>query len=380
MNFYLSNEHRKYMGLKLVMPNYDLVKIKKNEFEEFYLFFNENKIVKLISYHISNNYIQMTERDVNYETAENRSIVLPKTARGNKRKLISSVIESFNGEGNYFAISKNLKSENGHAIIGNYTTQRTFFEDSYIKECTSLKDIEKWCNNYVSECTEKDLIEVQEFSNAKRQHVKYKEGDYFRVKLGRGIYTYGRILLDIYKGVKNKSLNYWNIFMGRALVVEVFHILTDRKDISIEELKKLKTFPSQHIMDNNLYYGDYEIIGNETLPNNVLYPIMYGRSISNIDPDKIIFQCGKIHIEIPYEKDKLYGNFLNSGIGFSINQDKKLIEQCIKEKSNNPYWEKYKYYNEKDLRSPKNREVLIKILKEFKLDNLMELMQHNYSL
>lgn len=85
MNFYLSNEHRKYMGLKLVMPNYDLVKIKKNEFEEFYLFFNENKIVKLISYNISNNYIQMVERDVNYETAENRSIVLPKTARGSKK-------------------------------------------------------------------------------------------------------------------------------------------------------------------------------------------------------------------------------------------------------------------------------------------------------
>ena len=53
----------------------------------------------------------------------------------------------------------------------------------------------------------KDLLEVQEFSKEKRKHIKYREGDYFRVKLGRDKYTYGRILLDVYKGVKNKTLN-----------------------------------------------------------------------------------------------------------------------------------------------------------------------------
>ena len=44
MNFYLSNEHRKYMGLKPLKSNYDLVKIKKGKFEEYYLFFNGSKI------------------------------------------------------------------------------------------------------------------------------------------------------------------------------------------------------------------------------------------------------------------------------------------------------------------------------------------------
>ena len=218
----------------------------------------------------------------------------------------------------------------------------------------------------------KDLLEVQEFSKEKRKHIKYREGDYFRVKLGRDKYTYGRILLDVYKGVKNKTLNYWYIFMGKVLIVEIFHILTKRKDVSVEELKGLKTFPSQHIMNSNFYYGDYEIIGHDQLPENIAYPIMYGRSISGIQSNEILFQCGKIHIETQYKKEKHFGDFLNNSIGFTIREDERLIEKCLKEKSNKPYWEEYKCHTE-DLRNPKNKETMIKVLKEFNLDNLIKL-------
>lgn len=376
MNFYLTNEHRKYMGLKPIKDNYDLLKIKKGEFQEFYLFFDENKIVKLIEYFISSQCINMHERDVNYETAKERTIILPKTSRGKERKLTGSVVESLDGEGNYFAIQKTFSNEYGRAIIGNYTTQKTFYEDVYIVDCNSLGDIENWCNKFVSESTEHDLKEVQKFALEKRRHCSFKEGDYFRVKLGRNQYTYGRILMDVYKGIKNKTLNYWNAVMGRPLIVEIFHILTTRKDVTIEELKELKTFPSQHIMDNCFYYGEYEIIGNGKLPDCISYPIMYGKSISAIEPNKIIFQCGPIHFEKEYEKNKYYGQFLNNGIGFNINEDERLIEKCIKEKSNKPYWEKYQYYYSKvDLRSPTNRDVLVKVLSEYGLIDLIKIYE-----
>lgn len=100
---------------------------------------------------------------------------------------------------------------------------------------------------------------------------------------------------------------------------------------------------------------------------------MYGRSISALDLDKIIFQCGKIHKEIPYNQNKIYGNFSNKGIGYNINIDEKAIAKCIKENSNTPYWNTYKYISETDLRSPQNKEILIKILKELKLDDLIKL-------
>lgn len=59
MYFYLNNEHRKYMGLKLLNDNYDLVKIKKNDNEEFYLFFDQDTIVKIIHYYISSGFLSM---------------------------------------------------------------------------------------------------------------------------------------------------------------------------------------------------------------------------------------------------------------------------------------------------------------------------------
>ena len=120
-------------------------------------------------------------------------------------------------------------------------------------------------------------------------------------------------------------------------------------------------------MDNKFYYGDYDIIGNDKIPDYIAYPIMYGKTTSKNDLDIIVFQCGKMHIEIPYERERFYGSFINNTIGFYIDEDEKLIEQCLKEKSNKPYWEKYQNRNEVDLRHPSNRSLLTKILKEFKL-------------
>lgn len=373
MNFYLTNEHRKYMGLKPIKDNYELKIIKKNEYQEYYLFFDNNKIVKLIEYIISEYEIYMRESDVNYETDDNKSVVLPKTERGSKRKLTGPVIDTFNGEGNYFCIQKRKENKYGIAWIGNYTTQKTFYKDEYIENINSLSDIENWCKKYVSESSEQDLIDVQKFANEKRKHCSFKEGDYFRVKIGRCKYTYGRILMDIYKREKNKTLDYWDVLMCRPLIIEVFHILTSRKDVSIDELKNLKTFPSQHIADNCFYYGEYEIIGNEKLPEELNYPILYGRSICSSNRDIVHFQCGYIHIEKEYNKNKFFGDYLNNGIGFEINQDERTIEKCIKENSNKPFWDHYPHYSKQDLRSPENRDKLIAILSEYNLENLLSI-------
>ena len=375
MNFYLTNEHRRYMGLKPIKENYELLILKNDCFQEFYLFFDGINLVKLIEYSINDEYISMYERDVFYQTNNEKTLILPKTNRGKVRKLTGSVVESLKGEDNYFTIQKRFSDKYGRAIIGNYTNQRTFYEDVYIENCNSLKDIEDWCNKFVSESSEQDLDEVLKFSSEKRKHCSFKEGDYFRVKLGRNQYTYGRILLDVYKGMKNKTLNYWNIVMGKPLIIEIFHILTTRKDVSINELMNLKTFPSQHIMDNCFYYGEYEIIGNGKLPNCISYPIMYGRGISSNDSNKIIFQCGKIHLEKEYNKNQYYGQYLNNGVGFNINLDEKLIERCIKEKSNKQYWKKYEYYNKIDLRSPLNHGILTKILNEYGLKELISIYE-----
>ncbi len=113
---------------------------------------------------------------------------------------------------------------------------------------------------------------------------------------------------------------------------------------------------------------------------------MYGRSRSGINRNVIVFQCGKIHREIDYEEDIMIfkdghfllgkeGCFLNSGIGFNINVNETILKKCIQEKSDKSYWENY--YDEGDLRSPKNREYLKKVLKQFDLEDLLEIYNNS---
>lgn len=375
MNFYLDNNHRKYMGLNELKDFYDLKTIQKRS-QCYYIFFDDSKIVKLIHYVIHDDLIYMHEYDVDYNTSDDRSIVLPKTSRGKPRKLNWSTLSSLTGYGNYFFFYKE-KNEIGRVTIGNYTNQRTYYETDIIDDISSIYDVKKWCDDFVSSSTDSDLEEVQQIKNAKIKHIKYKEGDYFRVKFGRNLYGYGRILLDITKAQEN-GFKYWDALMGKPLVIEMFYILTKRRDVTVKELENLKTFPAQHILNSNLYYGDYEIIGNGKLPENPRYPVMYGKSISGTNPNKIMFQCGKIYREIDYTKDKLIKkddpniitNFKNNSIGFNVDINEEIIKKCISENSEKSYWENSRYYRKNDLRHPKNKEYLYKVLKQFDLEYL----------
>ncbi len=380
MNFF-NNNYRKYLGLKPVKETYSCKEyIKNRDNTHYFVYYDKNKMVKILEYRINEYEVYIHEMDIEYETIESNSIILPKTDKGHQRKITCSVLDTLNGIGTYFIIYKSGWDNKYHFNVGNYTTQKFYYEGIIEEEIKNEKHIKKILDKYVEDTNEKDLKEIETFSNEKRKNIKYKEGDYFRVKFGRHKYCYGRILMDVSKR-KQQGMKYWDIFMGKPIIVEMFHILTEREDMKIADLKNLPTFPAEHIMDNRLLYGDYVIIGNEKLENKVKYPIMYGRSISAKDPNKIIFQCGTIHKEIELTKDfiknneNLLYNFRNNGIRFDIILNEKLIEKCIKSDSNEPYWE-INRNSEVDIRSPKNKKILKNILKYFHLDELFDLY-HN---
>ena len=376
MNWFLNNTHRKYMGLNELKDTYELVIYKGRYNEKFYIFFEKNKIKKVINYLKSDDILAYREYDIDYMVTEDKQFVYSKKDCNKKKKLNITTIRSFNGEGNYFYIYYYKKNNNGHAIIGNFTSQKTFYKDDEVKDIYKIKDFEKWCDKFVNDSTDQDLEDVQNFAKEERKNIKYKEGDYFRVKFGRNLYGYGRILMDIYKRRKH-GLKYWDILIGRPLIIEMFHILTEDSNVSVENLKKLKTFPSQHIFDNKFYYGDYEIIGNDKLPTIIKYPILYGRNISTVNPNKIIFQCGEIYREIEYKTDDyiVKEDFKNNSIGFYVNIKPKTIMKCIEQGSNNGYWEDYPYIANEDLRSPQNRNYLKKILQQFNLQYLFDILK-----
>ncbi|ATV65788.1 hypothetical protein CTM86_03855 [Fusobacterium pseudoperiodonticum] len=365
--FELTNEQRKYLGLIPVEEHWELVKFDNG----IYYYFEDDTIKKEIK--VSKNYYH--EAELNEKTAENRTMILPKTKRGKIKKFNYTATQSFSPFGTYFTFSTN------GVIIANYTTQRTYYSEIFSeKEKISLDNLKKWLDKWMKETTEEDLEEIEEFKNAKRKHCKFNEGDFFAFKISRREWCFGRILLDVSKlrkdenFKKNKNYGLANL-MGKPLIIKVYHKISDNKNIDLKELSKYSALPSQAIMDNIFYYGEAIILGNLPLkPEENDMFISVSESISGIDKNIAYLQYGLIYREIPlsdYEKlikDLKIGpqTLRREGIGFGIYTYK--LKECIESKSNSPFWEKYKKHNVPDLKNPDHIELKRKIFKAFGLD------------
>ena len=365
--FELTNEQRKYLGLIPVEEHWELVKFDNG----IYYYFEDDTIKKEIK--VSKNYYH--EAELNEKTAENRTMILPKTKRGKIKKFNYTATQSFSPFGTYFTFSTD------GVIIANYTTQRTYYSEIFSeKEKISLDNLKKWLDKWMKETTEEDLEEIEEFKNAKRKHCKFNEGDFFAFKISRREWCFGRILLDVSKlrkdenFEKNKNYGLANL-MGKPLIIKVYHKISDNKNIDLKELSKCLALPSQAIMDNIFYYGEAIILGNLPLkPEENDMFISVSESISGIDKNIAYLQYGLIYREIPlsdYEKLikelKIGAQTLRrEGIGFVIDTYK--LKECIEAKSNSPFWEKYKKRNVPDLKNPDHIELKRKIFKAFGLD------------
>ena len=365
--FELTNEQRKYLGIIPVEEHWELVKFDNG----IYYYFEDDTIKKKIS--VSENHY--SEAELNEKTAENRTMILPKTKRGKIKKFNYTAIQSFSPFGTYFTFSTD------GVIIANYTSQRTYYSEIFSeKEKISLDDLKKWLDKWMKETTEEDLEEIEEFKNAKRKHCKFNEGDFFAFKISRREWCFGRILMDVSKLRKDenfeKNKNYGLAhLMGKPLIIKVYHKISDNKNIDLKELSKCLALPSQAIMDNIFYYGEAIILGNLPLkPEENDMFISVSESISGIDKNIAYLQYGLIYREIPlsdYEKLikelKIGAQTLRrEGIGFVIDTYK--LKECIEAKSNSPFWEKYKKRNVPDLKNPDHIELKRKIFKAFGLD------------
>ena len=365
--FELTNEQRKYLGLIPVEEHWELVKFDNG----IYYYFEDDIIRKEIK--VSKNYYH--EAELNEKTAENRTMILPKTKRGKIKKFNYTATQSFSPFGTYFTFSTD------GVIIANYTSQRTYYSEIFSeKEKISLDDLKKWLDKWMKETTEEDLEEIEEFKNAKRKHCKFNEGDFFAFKISRREWCFGRILMDVSKLRKDenfkKNKNYGLAhLMGKPLIIKVYHKISDNKNIDLKELSECPALPSQPIMDNIFYYGEAVILGNLPLkPEENDMFISVSESISGIDKNIAYLQYGLIYREIPlsdYEKlikDLKIGaqTLRREGIGFVIDTYK--LKECIEAKSNSPFWEKYKKHNVPDLKNPDHIELKRKIFKAFGLD------------
>ena len=360
MIFELSNEERKYFGLNEVKENW----IRKELTKNYIIYIEENKLVKRIQSEKDCYY----ESDVLYNLSENHKFILPKTKRGKSEKLTESSV-------------RNLKNGvylfwwNNKVILANGKCEQSYYESDIAGfNISTLDDFKDWIKKWIKTTPEEELKEIAIFKNKELKRYKYQEGDYFRLKLDKNLYGYGRIIMDIDKRQKEGE-DYWDIFMGKPIIIELFHIITEEKQVPITKLENIKTFPSQIILNNVILYGEYEIIGHKELLENIDYPIHYGRGIKPEDKDTIHFQYGNIHKRIFLKKEYLITNnngkdYKNNSISYTIDNNINIMRECIKKNSNDFYWTQKKYTIKEDLRNPENSKDLHDILEQFNLLDL----------
>lgn len=358
--FELTNEQRRCFALPLVENTWKKIRLEPSKYDMYdtFMFCDGDNVKKIIlagenSYH---------EYGVNETLSSDGKLLMPKTAKGKPTPLTAAKITKRTPIGMSFFYGRKYLS------ISNNTTIQHYFDTCYSGiKLNSLEDVKKFIEKWCADTGENEQKDIDEFAARKLIHHKYREGDFFRYRINRELWGYGRILLD-FNRMRKENIPYWHIFMGKPLCVAVYHIAVPDKNISPEQLVSLPMLPSQMIMDDIFYYGECEIIGNKSLTlSEEDYPIHYGRSISWGD-QRIMYQCGRTYLTLENEKP-LYSDFHNNGIGWGLEVKLPVLMECIESRSNLPYWNYMNLNNaEKDLRNPKYHKELSEIKRQFNLE------------
>ena len=363
--FELTNEQRMCFALPPVEPHWKRVEVKPSPYDLFYMYayLDGQKVVKVIGVFDDAKHEKYFEYSVNETLSEDGTKLLPKTAKGKPQNFTTSNLEKRT------PVGLALSYERGYISITNHTSDKSYYRSCYEgAEIKNFGDFEKWVDDWCKNTGEKELLEIQRFAAEERKHQKYKEGDFFRYRINRRFWGYGRILLDFAK-MRKDGVRFWDIFMGKPLCVAVYHIATEDASVTPEMLRGKRMLPSQMIMDNIFYYGECEIIGNMPLAEEEKdYPIHYGESISHGEQNIIKYQCGRTYISLEDAKEVCEG-FRNGGIGWDLHVKLPVLLKCIAEGTNMPYWNQPNFYSvREDLRNPKYGRELALVRKQMGFD------------
>lgn len=320
----LTNDQRKYFGLDPIAPTWERVILQGDRHRPDTILYFDGDVIK--------RQIISTEKEYKElhfdEATRHREVLLPKTARGKEQKLNASNFEKRTPIGIYLSVS-----DYGELIIASNDTQMTFYDSLWENDIVKGSKIPDLIADFINTSPDNHFEAIASFKQQKRQHHKFKKGDYFRFKLSRTAYGFGRILLDIDKLRKSKLLPpehklFW--VMGKPVLVQLFAYASPTKEVDLELLKAQTVLPSSVMMDNAFFYGEYEVFAHDSIADELYdFPMsLYQTATTPYETeDTITLQWGLLQLEMPTEefnhqasatlKQTLSANsFVNNSIGF----------------------------------------------------------------
>ena len=191
--FELTNEQRKCFAIPLVLDSWKRVEVKASPYDHYvtYAFLDGSKIVKVIQVSDTAGREMYQEFGVEQTLSEDRTKILPKTYKGKPQNFTSANLVKKT------PIGMSLSFDSGYVAVVNNTADQCFYRSLYNAEKPeTLKDFSTWVDNWCLNTGEKELKDINEFANRTKIHQKFKEGDFFRFRINRRLFGYGRILVD----------------------------------------------------------------------------------------------------------------------------------------------------------------------------------------
>jgi hypothetical protein len=365
--FHLSNEHRKYFGLNPLEDHWEKVELEKGMF----LYFKGDTIKKIIKLYPSGvvNYLEID----NEVHTQNREMILPKTNRGKAKKLTEARLQHLTPTGCVFKAIISGIPENGsgiHAYNRRNTKRLPITGDSNIR---SIKELYNWLDEYMRTCPPDYFEKVEKMKNSPHITVKYQAGDIFRFELDRENYGFGIIIGDISKLKKECVFPQGHPIPGPLfvpLMIRLYLIKTTEKNMSIEDISKHELLPTQFVSDDDIIWGNCEIIGSKDLEEtDIEFPI---HMASGYAVPQIFW--GPAHIELNDIDKRSELQSIVGGPHFYFNSVKVVIPTNLLEKALEG---KSTFDVSKDLRHENNRSIKEKIFSLFSLPHDIDYDEFN---
>ena len=282
--FELSNEQRAYFGLDAVQQSWERVEFAGDKFRPTSVLYFEGDVIKKHVVSTDEHYAEYSYD----EATKGREILLPKTAKGKEAKLTPANFEKRTPLGVYLYANKySLR-------IASFASQTTFYDSVWESGHGRKMDFRSEIERFIAESDSDHARKIEEFKKAGRKNIKFKSGDFFRFKLDRDRYGFGRVILDGHKLRKSGLLPEDHAmlgFMGKPVFIELF-AYASQGEANAGELMSRPRLPMDVMFDNAFFYGEFEIFAHEKVDASQLdFPMSF-----HISPARTYLQWGFIEI------------------------------------------------------------------------------------
>ena len=168
--FQLTNDQRKCFGLAPVEDCWTLTAIKASPYDNYttYVYIDGTVIRKC--WIIGSAHFQ--EMDLTLPLTDDLKYILPKTQKGKPALLSSSnLLKLGNPDMLFFYGNRSI-------ILGSPRIRKNYFTTFHDPiPLDTMDDFIRWVEQWCSETTEADIMDIARFSAQERKHVKFREGD-----------------------------------------------------------------------------------------------------------------------------------------------------------------------------------------------------------